>query len=72
VSASNTPRFCTVTVHLSSGAQQSYPLDAYVQNPGDLYAFTATLGGVSVDVRVTVVVQNNVNVCSPTLSNLRP
>src|SRR5262249_46147753 len=27
VSASNQPKFCTVTVHLSTGTQHSYPLD---------------------------------------------
>jgi hypothetical protein len=58
-------------VHLSTGAQQSYPLDAYVQNPGDLYVFIATLGGYRVDVHVSVVVQNNENVCSATVSNVR-
>jgi hypothetical protein len=71
VSVSNSPRFCNVTVRLSSGEQLSYPLDGYLQNPGDMYVFTATLGRYAVDVTTSVVAASGGNKCTPTLSNLR-
>ena len=67
VSVDNSHQFCTVTVRLSTGAHKSYPLDAYLSQPGDKYVFTAELGGYKVDV-TTIVRQNGK--CSATLSNL--
>jgi cytoskeletal protein RodZ len=66
VSVDNSHQFCTVTVRLSTGVQQSYPLDAYLSQPGDKYVFTAELGGYKVDV-TTIVRQNGK--CSATLSH---
>jgi hypothetical protein len=66
VTVDNSHQFCTVTVHLSTGAQKSYPLDAYLSQPGDKYVFTAELGGYKVDVTTTVR-QNGK--CSATLSH---
>jgi uncharacterized iron-regulated membrane protein len=71
-SATNLPEFCTVTVHVSTGAAQQYPLAAYVQNLGDLYTFTAYVGGYKVQVTANVVEVNHAAACQPTLANLRP
>jgi|tagenome__1003787_1003787.scaffolds.fasta_scaffold20341798_2 hypothetical protein len=66
VSVDNSHKFCTVTVRLSTGEHKSYPLDAYLSQPGDKYVFTAELGGYKVD--VTTIVTNN-GKCSATLSH---
>jgi cytoskeletal protein RodZ len=66
VSVDNTHQFCTVTVRLSTGAHQSYPLDAYLSQPGDKYVFTAELGGYKVDVTTTVMKNGK---CEATLSH---
>lgn len=67
---SNAPTFCRVTVRLSNGFQAAYPLHQYVENVGDIYAFTAMLGGYRVDVTATVVNQNNAPTCKLTLGKL--
>jgi hypothetical protein len=59
VTVSDEPTFCTVTVHLSTGAFRVYPLDSYLQNPGDRYEFTASFGGYHMDVRARVVDDGN-------------
>jgi hypothetical protein len=68
--ASNEPEFCTVTVHLSTGAFRAYPLAQYVANTGDTYQFTASLGGYRVDVTAKVVGQGGARRCVATTSNL--
>lgn len=67
---SDTPSFCTVTVHLSTGASRAYPLDAFVANPGDTYEFTASLGGYRVDVKVRVVSGPDGSQCEASTSHL--
>ncbi len=67
---SDDPTFCTVTVHLSTGAFRAYPLDAYLANPGDTYQFTASLGGYRVDVRARVVGRGGGRRCVASTSNL--
>jgi hypothetical protein len=71
-SATNTPEFCTVTVNVSTGASHAYPLAAYVQNPGDLYTFTAYVGAYKVQVTAKVVEVNHVAQCQPALANFGP
>ncbi|HEX5095542.1 MAG TPA: hypothetical protein VFX21_05985 [Acidimicrobiia bacterium] len=68
---SNSPKFCTVTVRLSTGYQATYPLDQYVSNVGDTYSFNATIAGWRVDVTATVVNRNNTPACAATLANLQ-
>ena len=70
VTVSDTPSFCTVTVHLSTGASRSYPLDSFVANPGDTYEFTASLGGYRVDVQVRVVSGPDGRQCEASASHL--
>ena len=71
-SIADLPEWCTVTVHVSNGASHEYQLAAYLQNPGDLYVFTAYVGGYKVDVTTKVVDRNNAAECDTTLSNLGP
>jgi hypothetical protein len=70
VTVSDTPSFCTVTVHLSTGASRTYPLDSFVANPGDTYDFTASLGGYRVDVHVRVVSGPDGRQCEASTSHL--
>jgi hypothetical protein len=69
-SVSNTPTFCIVTLALSTGPTQQYPLDAFVKNVGDVYVFVAAFAGYRVDVRAEVVNQNNAPVCQISLAHL--
>jgi hypothetical protein len=71
-SIADLPEWCTVTVHVSNGASHAYQLAAYLQNPGDLYVFTAYVGGYKVDVTTKVVDRNNAAECNATLANLGP
>jgi hypothetical protein len=70
VKVRNKPKFCTVIVTLSTGAQKSYALDKYLANPGDSYSFTATLGGYNVDVETHVESVDGESRCVATLSHL--
>ncbi len=70
VTTSNSPQFCTVTVHLSNGAFRSFPLGKYVDRPGDEYIFTAYVGGYHVDVTARVVARRNDKQCEATLGKL--
>lgn len=67
---SDQPTFCTVTVHLSTGASQSYQPDPAFGNPGDTWDFVATLGSYRVNVHVLVVSGANGNECQATTSHL--
>jgi hypothetical protein len=71
-SIADLPEWCTVTVHVSNGASHAYQLALYLQNPGDLYVFTAYVGGYKVDVTTKVVDQNHAAECNTTLANLGP
>ena len=71
-SIADLPEWCTVTVHVSNGASQAYQLAQYLQNPGDLYKFTAYVGGYRVDVSTRVVDRNKAAECDTTLANLGP
>ncbi len=71
-SIADLPEWCTVTVHVSTGASRPYELAAYLQNPGDLYVFTAYVGGYKVDVTTKVVDRSNTAECDTTLANLGP
>jgi hypothetical protein len=69
VSVDNRPQLCaSVTVRLSSGPHETYPLDPSLFQSGQ-YAFTAALGGYQVDVTVEVMKSGK---CSATLSNFIP
>jgi hypothetical protein len=71
-SIADLPEWCTVTVHVSNGASNAYQLAQYLQNPGDLYKFTAYVGGYRVDVSTRVVDRNSSAECDTTLANLGP
>jgi hypothetical protein len=60
-----------VTVILGTGARKSYAVGDYVASPGDMYMFTAFIGGYAVDVRVQVKSVGNQPQCDVSLSNLR-
>jgi hypothetical protein len=68
VTVADTPSFCTVTVHLSTGAKKAYNLDSYVSKPGDSYKFTASIDLYKVDVTTVV---NKQSECESSLSNFR-
>ena len=68
MTVADTPSFCTVTVHLSTGAKQSYNLGQYVSAPGDSYKFTASIDTYLVDVSTVV---NKQSECESSLSNFR-
>ena len=67
---SYTPTFCLVTLALSTGPTQRYPLDAFVKNVGDVYVFVAAFAGYRVDVRAEVVSQNRAPACRIALAHL--
>ncbi len=71
-SIADLPEWCTVTVHVSNGSSHEYQLAVYLQNPGDLYVFTAYVGGYKVDVTTKVVDRNHAAECDTTLANLSP
>jgi hypothetical protein len=71
-SIADLPEWCTVTVHVSNGSAHAYQLAQFLQNPGDLYKFTAYVGGYRVDVSTTVVDRNNSGECDTTLAHLGP
>ncbi len=70
VTVSDQPSFCTVTVHLSTGASRSYTPDSNFGNPGDRWDFAASLGGYRVDVHVRVVSGADGPQCEASTSHL--
>jgi hypothetical protein len=71
VTISNRPDFCTVTVHLSTGAFRSFRLAEYLAQPGDARTFNAFVGGYHVDVSARVVGSEDDPQCRASLKNLR-
>jgi hypothetical protein len=59
-----------VTVHLSTGASQSYQPDPTFGNPGDTWDFVAKLGGYRVNVHVVAVSGPNGTQCQASTSHL--
>jgi hypothetical protein len=70
VTVSDEPSFCTVTVHLSTGASRSYTPDSNFGNPGDRWDFVASLAGYRVDVHVRVVSGADGPQCEASTSHL--